>query len=128
MAKQLRLDYPKITAVGRFQNVPITERSAFEKKGDDSGLNGFIISDLIDGKRVPSPERNNAMPISLLEPLTSQFRPLIGTDLAADSALQRRLYAAIVQNSTVAITIPAILAGSRTTHGASASLPRAVCA
>ena len=106
MSEQLRLDYPKITAVGRYESVPIWNRNSFEKEAANYGPDGFFISELVNGVKVPSPLLRNTTPISLLEPMTSQLLPLVGTDLSADNTLQQSLLSAIVQNSSIVNAIP----------------------
>ena len=106
MVEQLRQDNPKITAVGRYQSVPIWKRSAFEEEMAEYGLYDFTISDLSANARLPSPRRAIAKPISLIDPMTPQLLPLLGTDLAAVRTLLPSLSSAILQNSTIAIAIP----------------------
>ena len=106
IAKQLRSDNSKITAVGRYQSVPIWTRETFERDTANTRPDGFFIADLVNGVGVPSPVRSIALPISLLEPETPALRPLIGTDLSSNRKLQLSLSKSVVQNSTVAIAIP----------------------
>ena len=106
MAENLRQDSPEIIAVGAFENVPLNEREAFEKGMADSGLYDFNIVDLLGNERVPSPVRNNAMPISLLEPMTPELLPLLGSDLAANNAMQTSLSLSVEQDSIVGAVVP----------------------
>ena len=106
MAEKLRRDNPEITAVGGYRDVALSERTAFEAGMVDSGLYDFRIMDLTDKARVPSPQRNNALPISLLEPMTPELLPLLGSDLAADSELQLSLSLAMEQDTTVGAVVP----------------------
>ena len=91
MAEQLRLDNPKINAVGRYQTVQLWQRKKFEETMTESGLYAFHIADLVGAKRVPSVERLRAKPISFLEPMTPEMLPLLGIDLAADERLEKSL-------------------------------------
>ena len=107
MAERLRSDNPKITAVGRYQSIPIWKQSIFEQELVEAGLDGLVISDLVNNIQVLSPERKIAMPITLIEPATFELLPVVGTDLAADNQLQLTLSSAIAQNSIVTKAIPA---------------------
>ena len=106
MAEKLRQDNPEITAVGSYMNVPLSEREAFESDMANSGLYDFRIMDLVGSARVPSPERNDAIPISLLEPMTPELLPLLGSDLAANSELQTSLSVATGRDLTVGTVVP----------------------
>ena len=106
MAEQLRLDNPKINAVGRYQTVQLWQRKKFEETMTESGLYAFHIADLVGAKRVPSVERLRAKPISFLEPMTPEMLPLLGIDLAADERLEKSLTRATVENSTAVIAVP----------------------
>ena len=106
MAEQLRLDNPKISAVGRFQTILLWQREAFEEQMTETGLYAFHIADLIDGQRLPSRQRPKAKPISFLDPMTPEMLPLLGVDLAANEQLAQSLIDATVKNSTVVIAVP----------------------
>ena len=106
MAEKLRQDNPEITAVGAYRNVHISEREAFQVEMAKSGLYDFRIADLTNNERVASPPRKNAVPISLLEPMTPELLPLLGSDLAASSDLQTSLSLAMDQNISVETVIP----------------------
>lgn len=106
MAEQLRADNPMITAVGRYEKVPINAREHYQESMEISGLYDWRIVDLVDGRRVPSPERVVAWPVSFIDPMTPEFLPLLGSDLAVENALVNSLPIANVHNSTVAIHIP----------------------
>ena len=91
----------------------------------NSGLYDFRIMDLVGSARVPSPERNDAIPISLLEPMTPELLPLLGSDFAANSELQTSLSVATGAGFDSRNCRARRLAGSRSIDDVAVGLPGA---
>ena len=106
MAEQLRRDNPKITAVGRFKNIPLLNRNEFETNMRMTGLYDSDIANLTVNGRISAAPREYARPVSLLEPMKPALLPLLGSDLAAEPTLRASIAAADAKDENVLIAIP----------------------
>ena len=106
MAEHVRLHYPGTTAVGRYQNLSLMGRRDFPESELAPGRLDSRIAYLHGRQSVASPRRRHVSLVSILEPMSPQLLPLLGSDLTAGNALQARLASATAENSTVALLIP----------------------